>query len=640
MLDVYWNEVRFEEIQRVASLVAAQGDSDGKMFLDSCRTLFDELLQIQGTHTVLNIGILTKFSQGCKRPETANLHVLANCLQPLELAGNGQMDFDHFHSILSDAHLAVEFYANLFPGAKTSFLPPQNWLDRLSEAQLDALLFHDWQTELLQAETEDVFALQLQLDEFKFSKSRKFGRNENEFLEAAISKVAPGCMVKEHGSLMIDLQELELNGAAVWPVDWLSEYTLAENMFIKHRKGLKGFQRRISVQNMSRQAKMTTLLTIAKALVESGKMFVPPQVWLSHSSADSFSGKEHKLYSRMGFVLGPYRVKFWWWQAIEHLHRLVMIALLMFIDPASPAPLISGCSITFGFLVLNEIVQPYCSDGLNGLQRMALLSQFLTLFVGIIASIRDYIPGNQGSVVVALNTISFVAILLNGTTLLWPIIQWPRFECMLNKCQSGYRKVFRFVLRHRKKQQQLASENCIGQHKQHRQADNAVVSSILCNVLQTTEPCSVAESKTCNMLPNNAQNLRYVALPCRTELEVPTKTEACGHMQSIHLTLMPFDPIRDEAAYDQGLSDPFSRSGRVENATETDKDIESSLKSSLHMSSTSCNKICAANSIEKVQTWMDSCKYDVEKASFRPLVPESDMHLECTGIKPASTGRL
>ena len=103
---------------------------------------------------------------------------------------------------------------------------------------------------------------------------------------------------------------------------------------------------------------------------------------------------------------------------------------------------------------------------------------------------------------------------------------------------------------------------------------------------------------------------------------------------------MPFDPIRDEAAYDQGLSDPFSRSGRVENATETDKDIESSLKSSLHMSSTSCNKICAANSIEKVQTWMDSCKYDVEKASFRPLVPESDMHLECTGIKPASTGRL
>ena len=643
MLDVYWNEVKFEEIQRVASLVATQDDSDAKNFLDSCRTLFDELLQIQGTHTVLNIGILTEFSQRCKRPETAHLHILANCLQPLELAGKGQMDFDHFHSILSDAHLAVKFYANLFPGAKTSFLPPQNWLDQLTEAQLDALLFHDWQTELLQDETEDFFALQLQLDEFKSSKSRKFGLNENEFLEAAISKDTSGCMVTDHGSLMIDLQELELNGAAVWPVDWLSEYTLAENMFIKHLKGLKGFQRRISVQNMSRKAKMSTLLTIAKALVKSGKFFVPPQVWLPHASADSSNCKEHKLYSRMGFVLGPYRVQFWWWQAIEHLHKLLMIVLLRFIDPASPSPLISGCAITFGFLVLNEIVQPYCSDGLNGLQRMILLSQFLTLFLGIIVSIRDYIPGNQGSVVLALNTISFIALLLNATTLLWPIIQWPRFECMLTKCQAGYRKFLRFVLRHRKKQQQLASENCSRQHKQHRHADNAIVSSILCNVLQTTaaEPYSVAESKTCNMLPNNAQNLRSVALPCRTEIEVPTKTEACSH----HLTFMPFDPMRAEAAYDQGLSDPFSRSGRVENAIEPDKDIKCSLKSLLPMSTalsfSSCNEICATGkSIGKVQTWLDSCNDDIEKTWFRPLSPRFDMHLECTGIKPASTGRL
>lgn len=43
-----------------------------------------------------------------------------------------------------------------------------------------------------------------------------------------------------------------------------------------------------------------------------------------------------------------------------------------------------GAMITFGFLIMNLSYRPYCTDGLNSLQTFSLISQFLTLFCGIL----------------------------------------------------------------------------------------------------------------------------------------------------------------------------------------------------------------------------------------------------------------
>ena len=40
--------------------------------------------------------------------------------------------------------------------------------------------------------------------------------------------------------------------------------------------------------------------------------------------------------------------------------------------------------ITFVFLIMNLSYRPYCTDGLNSLQTFSLISQFLTLFCGIL----------------------------------------------------------------------------------------------------------------------------------------------------------------------------------------------------------------------------------------------------------------
>ena len=639
MLDTYWNEVMFGEIQQVASLVAIVDDCDAKMFLQTCRTLFDELLQVQGGSTFLKIGMLTEWSELCKSPEAANLRVLANFIQKFHLAADEQMDFHRFHNLLSDAHLAVKFYANVFPEAETSCLAGENWLLRLSEAQLDALLFHDWQAELLQAETEDVFALQCQLDEF--SEARESGCDKLESLEAATSEEASRCMVQDHGALVFNLQELELNGAAEWPTDWLSEFTLAENLFIKHVKGLKGFQWRTVVRKMNREDKLSTLLTIGKALVETGSMVVMPQVWQSDIPEDRCfenSTKEQQLCRRMGFILGSFRVQLWWWQAMEDMHKAVMIALLRFIYPDSPVPLISGCLFTFGFLVLNVTVQPYCSDGLNSLQRMALLSQFLMLFLGIIISIGDHLPGNHNAALVDSNAISCVAILLHTTTLLWPLMQMSTVKYTLKKCRSWYRIFFRLIHRYEKKQQRLKqqrlSENRSDQRgKQGADRGALVAASVLCNVLQTTA-AEIDDTKpeNCQVLPND-EHLQSVALPCRTERGAPTTPGTCSHMQSIHVTLLPHKPISYEPTTDQRQTEPCDESSK------TVEDVESSLKkSTVHFSFSRSDVEATKHAITKVSTWMHRCKEDLSKDSFSSQHPNSDMQLERTGPKPAFPG--
>ena len=61
----------------------------------------------------------------------------------------------------------------------------------------------------------------------------------------------------------------------------------------------------------------------------------------------------------------------------------------MFLPSDGPAQLATGALITFLFLLLNLTCRPFCTPGLNNLQSFSLISQFLTVFCGILIGYRE-----------------------------------------------------------------------------------------------------------------------------------------------------------------------------------------------------------------------------------------------------------
>jgi hypothetical protein len=70
---------------------------------------------------------------------------------------------------------------------------------------------------------------------------------------------------------------------------------------------------------------------------------------------------------------------------------------LVFLPSDGPAQLATGALITFLFLLLNLICRPFCSPGLNNLQSFSLISQFLTLFCGILIGFREAMQTSEAS---------------------------------------------------------------------------------------------------------------------------------------------------------------------------------------------------------------------------------------------------
>ena len=64
-------------------------------------------------------------------------------------------------------------------------------------------------------------------------------------------------------------------------------------------------------------------------------------------------------------------------------------SFLVFLPSDGPAQLATGALITFLFLLLNLTCRPFCTPGLNNLQSFSLISQFLTLFCGILIGYRE-----------------------------------------------------------------------------------------------------------------------------------------------------------------------------------------------------------------------------------------------------------
>ena len=104
-------------------------------------------------------------------------------------------------------------------------------------------------------------------------------------------------------------------------------------------------------------------------------------------------------------------------------------SFLVFLPSDGPAQLATGALITFLFLLLNLICRPFCTPGLNTLQSFSLISQFLTLFCGILIGFREAMQtmeaskGTDSAEREEARLFGYIIVLINCGTLAFPLVR-------------------------------------------------------------------------------------------------------------------------------------------------------------------------------------------------------------------------
>jgi hypothetical protein len=137
--------------------------------------------------------------------------------------------------------------------------------------------------------------------------------------------------------------------------------------------------------------------------------------------------EEQRLILRLGFIFIAYRVDYWWFESVEMARKFLMTCFLAFLQAEGPSQLAVGALITFVFLIMNLSMRPYCTDGLNNLQTFSLISQFLTLFCGILIGYVEEMEasgtGTDSSDKSDASVMGAMIVMINGSTLIWPILR-------------------------------------------------------------------------------------------------------------------------------------------------------------------------------------------------------------------------
>jgi hypothetical protein len=137
--------------------------------------------------------------------------------------------------------------------------------------------------------------------------------------------------------------------------------------------------------------------------------------------------EEQMLIFRLGFIFIAYRVDYWWWESIEMTRKFLMTCFLAFLQAEGPSQLAVGALITFVFLIMNLSMRPYCTDGLNNLQTFSLISQFLTLFCGILIGYVEEMAksgaGTDSADKSDASVMGAIIVMVNGSTIVFPILR-------------------------------------------------------------------------------------------------------------------------------------------------------------------------------------------------------------------------
>jgi len=97
--------------------------------------------------------------------------------------------------------------------------------------------------------------------------------------------------------------------------------------------------------------------------------------------------------------------------------------------------------ITFAFLLINLVYRPFCTGGLNSLQNFSLISQFITLFVGLLigyTDAKDELDGGDMNNKKA-EKMALTALIIMSTSFVcaWPIVRKLKTGGFLGYYQTG-----------------------------------------------------------------------------------------------------------------------------------------------------------------------------------------------------------
>ena len=127
-----------------------------------------------------------------------------------------------------------------------------------------------------------------------------------------------------------------------------------------------------------------TVLEIAFRLRKEGVITEPALEW-----DGSLGPEENVVIERLGFLLNAYTVQAWYWEIVEMFRKLILTVALAALYQGEPAQLAGSLLTIFIFLVLHMLLKPYLNQGLNIFQRLALISQWFTVFGGLMFVVTD-----------------------------------------------------------------------------------------------------------------------------------------------------------------------------------------------------------------------------------------------------------
>jgi len=220
--------------------------------------------------------------------------------------------------------------------------------------------------------------------------------------------------------------------------EWRLAIQKAELIYLDDPDQMQSFMKRMRIESSSRTEKLKSLNALAHKLEREAIIAIPPLVWQSAMDREEH---EDRLVCQLGFIFLAYRVEFWYWESLEMVRKFLMTCVLVFLQLYGPAQLATGAMITFAFLLINLVYRPFCTGGLNSLQNFSLISQFITLFVGLLIGYTDAKDeldgGDMNNKKAEKMALTALIIMSNSFVCAWPIVRKLKTGGFLGYYQTG-----------------------------------------------------------------------------------------------------------------------------------------------------------------------------------------------------------
>ena len=132
------------------------------------------------------------------------------------------------------------------------------------------------------------------------------------------------------------------------------------------------------------------------------------------STSDSMIEQQELLTKEIGSLYGQYETRFYYWECIEMIKKMMLTGGLVLLAPGSSAQILLGILITLVYLCLVLKFEPYNEDEDDFLQFVATITILLTLISGLALRSDDVNKGYyeshlMASLLILINCSIFVA---------------------------------------------------------------------------------------------------------------------------------------------------------------------------------------------------------------------------------------